>query len=107
MNQPFALYNDPETWSVVLKGSVERLHRLACGEGEIFEQHEQYAWQPDADRLGGWVVVASLQPEPLVKEINRKAFPRFDVAETKIENGCYWAHLRPRNEVHARLAPAV
>jgi hypothetical protein len=39
--------------------------------------------------------LASARPEALLKEIRQKAFPRFDFVETKIENGCYWAHLRP------------
>lgn len=86
------LFTQPEMWRGVVKRNIDLLRDTAY---EFFLPGEGLAIEPDADGLGVDVIVASLQPEVLLKEINKRAFRNFAFRGIRLdENGWYRTHFR-------------
>jgi len=79
-------------WRGVIERQAELFQRIAH---KIFWPAEGYEAVFDEDGLGIWIGVYSTErPEPLLRSIQKEAFPSFAFLGVRFDGEKYWTHFR-------------
>jgi hypothetical protein len=61
---------------------------------EVLQPSERFFSNLDGDGLGAWVGVESPRPQQLLTELQRLAFPGFEILDPQERGGRHWGHFR-------------
>jgi hypothetical protein len=84
-----------QVWiSRIQEQMIRRKDILQCRAGEVLRPGESCFSCLDAIGVGVWVGVESERPLELLKQLQKIAFPTFELLGFQEYNGRHWAHFR-------------